>query len=145
MQLTLSETLARAAGSFQAGHMAQAEALCRAILRADAGHLIALHLLAAVQTRLGRLQDALASYDRVLAIKPDYPEALNNRGTALHDLHRVEEALASYERALWRSSQTMSRPSTTAATRCATSNAARRRSQATSRRWRSTPAMSRRW
>jgi predicted O-linked N-acetylglucosamine transferase (SPINDLY family) len=100
MQLTLSETLARAAGSFQAGHMDQAEALCRAILRADAGHLVALHLLAAVQTRLGRLQDALASYDRVLAIKPDYPEALNNRGTALHDLHRVEDALASYERAL---------------------------------------------
>ena len=36
----------------------------------------------------------------MLAIKPDYPEALNNRGTALHDLHRVEDALASYERAL---------------------------------------------
>jgi len=61
MQFTLSETLTRAAGSFQAEHMDQAEALCRAILRADAGHLVALHLLAAVQTRLGRLLDALAS------------------------------------------------------------------------------------
>src|SRR5712664_2552461 len=32
---------------------------------------------------LNCLDDALMSYEKALAIKPDYPEALNNRGNAL--------------------------------------------------------------
>ena len=32
---------------------------------------------------LKRLEEALASYDKALALKPDYAEALNNRGNAL--------------------------------------------------------------
>ena len=40
------------------------------------------------------------TYDRALALKPDFTEVLNNRGTALKDLKRYEEALASYDRAL---------------------------------------------
>jgi Tfp pilus assembly protein PilF len=98
MQLTLSEALTRAMRSFQAGHLDQAEVLCRAILRADASHFVALHLLAVVQSRLGCLQDAVKSYDMVLALKPDYVEALNNRRNALRDLKRSEQALASYDR-----------------------------------------------
>jgi protein O-GlcNAc transferase len=42
----------------------------------------------------------LASYDRVLVIKPDYAEVLTNRGTALWDLKRFEDALASHDKAL---------------------------------------------
>jgi protein O-GlcNAc transferase len=38
--------------------------------------------------------------DRALAIRPDYPDALNNRGLALLALARHGEALASYDRAL---------------------------------------------
>ena len=49
---------------------------------------------------LKRLDEALASYDRALGIKPDYAEALYNRGNALSDLKRLDEALASYDRAL---------------------------------------------
>ena len=44
--------------------------------------------------------EALASLDRALAIKPDYADALANRGNALIDLGRAEEALASYDKAL---------------------------------------------
>ena len=36
---------------------------------------------------------------RALAARPDYPEALNNRGNALQQLKRHEEALASFEKA----------------------------------------------
>ncbi|MEM9448798.1 MAG: tetratricopeptide repeat protein, partial [Cyanobacteria bacterium P01_E01_bin.6] len=32
--------------------------------------------------------------------KPDYPEAWNNRGTALSDLGRYEAAIASYDKAI---------------------------------------------
>jgi tetratricopeptide (TPR) repeat protein len=42
----------------------------------------------------------LASYDRALKVRPDYAEALYNRGNTLHALKRFEEALASYDRAL---------------------------------------------
>jgi tetratricopeptide (TPR) repeat protein len=49
---------------------------------------------------LKRFAEALASYDRALAIRPDYAEAHSNRGAALYELDRPEEALASYDRAL---------------------------------------------
>ena len=42
----------------------------------------------------------MASYDKALAIKPDYAEALNNRGIALKELKRLDEALASFDKAL---------------------------------------------
>jgi len=41
---------------------------------------------------LKRFDDALASYDRALAIKPDYAEALNNRDAALRETKRLSQA-----------------------------------------------------
>ncbi len=49
---------------------------------------------------LGRLEEAIASYDRALEIKPDDHEAWNNRGIALYNLGRFGEAIASCVRAL---------------------------------------------
>ena len=49
---------------------------------------------------LKRPAEALASYDKAIALKPDYAEAHNNRGNALRDLKRPEEALASYDKAI---------------------------------------------
>lgn len=46
-----------------------------------------------------RAAEAVADYDRILAVAPAQWEALNNRGIALEALQRYEEALASYERA----------------------------------------------
>ncbi len=48
----------------------------------------------------GRPEDALASYDRAIVLRPDHAEAHGNRGNALKDLKRPEEALASYDRAI---------------------------------------------
>ncbi len=49
---------------------------------------------------LKRHTEALASYDRALALKPDFAEALNNRAGTLLLLNRHEQALASCEAAL---------------------------------------------
>ena len=49
---------------------------------------------------LMRFPEAVASYDRALAIKPDHAKALNSRGRALQALKRNAEALASFDRAL---------------------------------------------
>ncbi|MDJ0798513.1 MAG: tetratricopeptide repeat protein [Calothrix sp. MO_167.B12] len=55
---------------------------------------------------LGRLSHAdedyiaaIASYDKAVAIKPDFQDAWNNRGNALGNLGRYEQAIASYDKA----------------------------------------------
>jgi tetratricopeptide (TPR) repeat protein len=49
---------------------------------------------------LGRYEEAIASYDKAVEIKPDKHEAWYNRGLALGNLGRYEQAVASHERAL---------------------------------------------
>jgi tetratricopeptide (TPR) repeat protein len=49
---------------------------------------------------LKRPADALASYDKAIALKPDFAEAHNNRGNALTDKGDLAAAVESYNRAL---------------------------------------------
>ena len=49
---------------------------------------------------MGRLDDALAAYDKALRLKPDYAEAHNNRGNTLRDMGRRDGALAAYDKAV---------------------------------------------
>ncbi|WP_414588282.1 CHAT domain-containing protein, partial [Scytonema sp. PCC 10023] len=49
---------------------------------------------------LGRHEEAIASYDKAIEIKPDYDSAWNNRGVALGNLGRYEDAVASYNKAI---------------------------------------------
>ena len=50
--------------------------------------------------RGGRLEDALAHFDKAVTLKPDYAEAHNNRALILQDLGRLDDALASLDRTL---------------------------------------------
>jgi protein O-GlcNAc transferase len=50
--------------------------------------------------KLERHAEALASYDRALAIKPGTAQIHYNRGNVLRDLRRTEEALAGFDAAL---------------------------------------------
>jgi len=61
---------------------------------------VALFQLGNELRRHNRHGDAVATYDRALALRANFPEALTNRGNALRDLKHYEEALASYDRAL---------------------------------------------
>ena len=49
---------------------------------------------------LRRFEDALAAYDKAIALKPDYADAFYNRGITFMDLQRFEEALASYDKVI---------------------------------------------
>ncbi|MGB2884722.1 MAG: tetratricopeptide repeat protein, partial [Dehalococcoidia bacterium] len=49
---------------------------------------------------LEQYDEALADYNRALELRPDYPEALNNRGVTYSKMERYDEALADYNRAL---------------------------------------------
>ena len=56
--------------------------------------------LGLVLQELRQLDAAIASYDRAIAIKPDYAEAHYNRGNALNELKQLVAAAASYDRAI---------------------------------------------
>jgi len=49
---------------------------------------------------LRRFEEALASYDRAIALNADYTEAYSRRGVVLRDLGRLDDALASCDRAI---------------------------------------------
>jgi tetratricopeptide (TPR) repeat protein len=49
---------------------------------------------------LRRLEEALVSYDRAIALKSDFPQLHFNRGNALALLGRHGEAIAAYDLAL---------------------------------------------
>ena len=50
--------------------------------------------------KLGRLDEAEASYKQAIALKPDYAEAHSNLGHTLQELGRLDEAQASYKQAI---------------------------------------------
>jgi tetratricopeptide (TPR) repeat protein len=79
---------------YRARRLDDAEAVCRVIVGASADNFDALCLLAMVQHRLGRRDEALKSYDRALARRPNHAQTLYNRGITLQRLRRWQEALA---------------------------------------------------
>lgn len=47
-----------------------------------------------------QFEEAVAIFDRLIAINAEIPEAWNNRGVALFRLGRIDEAIESYNRSL---------------------------------------------
>jgi len=89
-----------ALGRQQAGDFVEAERLYRASLSLVPGRASTLINLAAVQLRLARPEDALASADAALAAERDSVDALLHRATALAELAHPHDALAALERLL---------------------------------------------
>jgi len=48
----------------------------------------------------GKFNQALASFDQALALKPDYAKVYNDRGIVFAYLNRIDEALASFDKAI---------------------------------------------
>ena len=48
----------------------------------------------------GKLEEAIAAYNKALDIKPDYAEVYNNMGNVLQDQGKLEEAIKAYNKAL---------------------------------------------
>jgi len=71
---------------------------------ADAGYLHALNRKGNILSLIGRDEEALELFERVLELGPDEPlladVALNNKANVLRILGRTEEALVAYDRAL---------------------------------------------
>ena len=66
----------------------------------QADHAILQNNLGNILLALGRLEQAVAAFDRAVALKPDYAAAFHRRGVAREGLGRLEEALNDHARAL---------------------------------------------
>lgn len=82
------------------GAAAQAAVLYREILQSNPRHADALHLLGVTETQLGRARQGMALIGESLAINPDQPVAIANRGNALLASNQPGAALVDYDRAL---------------------------------------------
>jgi Flp pilus assembly protein TadD len=50
--------------------------------------------------KIGHIREAVASYDKAVALRPDYAEAYYNRGNALIELKHLSEAVESFDKAI---------------------------------------------
>ncbi|HXD44031.1 MAG TPA: tetratricopeptide repeat-containing glycosyltransferase family protein [Pseudolabrys sp.] len=96
----LHGVLRSAIASHQAGRLAEAEPLYRAVLDAAPQQFDALHLLGVLHHQRGRSAEAAELIGAALRERPDDAVALTNRSAALNALSRFDEAIAHCDRAL---------------------------------------------
>jgi len=72
---------------------------CSIILSKDPRNLKALKYKAYSLYFLGRFEDAIACYDKVIQVEPDNPSPYAGKSKALEKLGRFEEARDCYEQA----------------------------------------------
>ena len=79
---------------------AETEKACRELLKAYPQSPVTINILGATLQGQGKLQEAMANYNRAIQIRPNYANAYSNRGTALQELGKLEDALESCDRAI---------------------------------------------
>lgn len=99
-QSALEQLLDHAIGHHQNGQLIAAERYYRHILNSKSNHATARHLFGLLRFQQGRHREALDLIAAALRAKPDYPEALYNKGNILSQLERYDEAIANYDQAL---------------------------------------------
>ena len=98
--MNLQALLDQAIASHKDGRLTEAEKLYAQLLTAMSDHPTLLFNRGTVLKDMKRHQEALADFDKALALQPDFVLALNNRGTSLRELEHFDEALASFDKAL---------------------------------------------
>jgi predicted O-linked N-acetylglucosamine transferase (SPINDLY family) len=98
--LTVAEALQQAVRHHQAGQLAQAEQLYRAVLQADPQQAEALHLLGLIAYQVGHPDAAATCIGQALRLRPDFAVAHNSLGVVHKSQGRLQEAQASLRQAL---------------------------------------------
>ena len=57
-------------------------------------------MLGAANQSLGKLDEAIEAYEKVISMRPDFVAAYNNMGVALKDQGKLDEAIEAYNKAL---------------------------------------------
>jgi tetratricopeptide (TPR) repeat protein len=95
-----SSQFAQALALHQAGRLAAAEPLYRAVLQTQPSHFDSLHLLGLLYYHRKDYAEAVRQIDLALLINANAASAHNSRGAALKELNRLDEALVSYGNAI---------------------------------------------
>jgi predicted TPR repeat methyltransferase len=95
-----AEAFARAVGYHDAGRLADAEGLFRAILKEQPDHFGCLHRLGLLTLQVGRLAEASDFLSAAARLQPGSAAVHHNLGLALRRRGLLEPALASYRRAV---------------------------------------------
>ena len=96
----LAAVFAQAQARLGSGDRAEAERLCREILRVQPEDFPALYLLGVITASERRHEEAAAFLVQAVALRPDEPTTHNNLGNVLLALDRAAESLECFERAL---------------------------------------------
>ena len=70
------------------------------MLEINPNHIDAIFNKGFALARLGKQEEAIVCYEKVLEINPNHVNALSNKGVALGFLDKYEEAVVCYDRAL---------------------------------------------
>ena len=84
---------------YNSGQMTETEQACRELLQAYPQSPVATNILGVSLIGQGRLQEAVASFDKAIQIKPDFIDAYYNRGNALKQLGQLDEAMQDFDKA----------------------------------------------
>lgn len=98
--MDLNQTFRQAESAFSSGQPEQARGLLLRLLPHVGENSTVLHLLALVERQAGRVEAALASFGRAIAVAPRDPQLLSNYANLLGLVGRLDEALAHYDAAL---------------------------------------------
>jgi len=94
---TRDPLLMEAATALSDNRLGEAERLLRERLKADAGDIAAIRMLAETGARLGRYADAEGLLTRCVELAPNFAAARHNLATMLYRQNKNEEALAQIE------------------------------------------------
>ena len=98
--MTPSEAFETALSLHRQGRLREAEALYRAVLKAEPDHAGSLHHLGVTRAQQGALDEAIRLIRWAVEKQPDSAEAHNDLGVALESAKRYAEAVPCYEQAL---------------------------------------------
>lgn len=93
-------TLDDALAFFNKGSLGRAESVCQRILKCDRQSTGALFLLALIHNDRGESSAAIETYERLLAINSNLPEANYNLGMLLQTAKRLPDAISCFRRAI---------------------------------------------
>jgi predicted O-linked N-acetylglucosamine transferase (SPINDLY family) len=98
--LSIQQAMDLAAAHHQAGRLAQAESIYRAILSQKPDYPDALHMLGVLAQQAGQAQAAVELIRRAIALEKTCAQYHYNLGRALMELALWDEAIAAYQQAL---------------------------------------------
>jgi tetratricopeptide (TPR) repeat protein len=99
LRVNVQQNFEMAIEQMNAGHLPEAEALLRAVLRVQPNHSQALHLLGVIAHWVGKSEVALRLLRQSIAVDAN-PAMLNNFGIILYELGELNECVAAYRQLL---------------------------------------------